>query len=186
MSSPVRDATGADPGDSVIELQAGDLVELPAGAADHEADGSRDAKRKVSEPTYHWMILGLCVTVLLLSLMLTVRDHRQVLVPLLGKPLPELCHMKRYTGVDCPGCGLTRSFISLAHGRLAEAWRYNPGAFILFPIMLFQIPYRSVQLWRHRRGLPFFQLGWLGTLSLWLVIGVVTAQWALRQLGVAI
>src|SRR5712671_4868428 len=30
--------------------------------------------------------------------------------------LPPLCVARPYLGVKCPGCGLTRSFVYLAHG----------------------------------------------------------------------
>ncbi|TAH39694.1 MAG: DUF2752 domain-containing protein [Planctomycetota bacterium] len=35
---------------------------------------------------------------------------------------PVLCPLRRATGLPCPGCGLTRSFVATAHGQLAEAF----------------------------------------------------------------
>jgi hypothetical protein len=115
---------------------------------------------------------------------MSVREGRQVLVPLLGAPLPELCHMKRWTGFDCPGCGMTRAFISIGHGQLAQAWRYNAGALLLFPIMLFQIPYRAGQLWRLKRGLPEWQTGWVGRCAMITLAVVIFGQWILKQLEI--
>lgn len=183
MSRVLSNSLSAGAGDAVVDVDDGDLVALPD---ETEKDAASVKGKGKPDSTYHWILLGLCVTVLLLSSLMSVREGRQVLVPLLGQPLPELCHMKRYTGIDCPGCGLTRSFISLAHGRVMDAWRYNPGAFILFPLMLFQIPFRSLQIRRLRQGLPAIQLGWVGRGAMGLVVGVLLGQWILRQLGVVL
>lgn len=40
-------------------------------------------------------------------------------------PFP-LCAVKALTGADCPGCGLTRAFLLIAHGRLAAAAAVQP------------------------------------------------------------
>lgn len=36
-----------------------------------------------------------------------------------------LCIFKQLTHLDCPGCGLSRSFISLSHGHFLDAIRFN-------------------------------------------------------------
>ncbi len=136
------------------------------------------------DPLYHTVILVLCAGVMILSLLLSVREERQVLVPLLGAPLPELCMTKRWTGLGCPGCGMTRSFISLAHGDWRMALRYNPAGPLLFAIMAIQVPFRGVQLARIRRGRPELRFGWL-TQILFGVLGVLmVGQWVMRQIGV--
>ncbi|MEK6238180.1 MAG: DUF2752 domain-containing protein [Planctomycetales bacterium] len=104
--------------------------------------------------TPHCVWLGLCAATLVASMMLGIQGRERVTLPFLGFPLPELCMMKRTTGVPCPGCGLTRSFISLASGRFEDAWSYNPAGMLLFAAMLFQFPFQSVQIWRIRRDLP--------------------------------
>lgn len=49
--------------------------------------------------------------------------------PLVGGPdlMPRqtVCWSRLLLGALCPGCGLTRSFVALAGGSLAEAWRLN-------------------------------------------------------------
>jgi hypothetical protein len=42
------------------------------------------------------------------------------------------CTLHKYTGLHCPGCGLTRSVYSLLHGDVMQALAYN----ILWPIIL--------------------------------------------------
>ncbi|ORM25171.1 DUF2752 domain-containing protein [Williamsia sp. 1135] len=45
--------------------------------------------------------------------------------PALSTSGPTLCPMRLITGLPCPGCGLTRSWIAAAHGDFADAFSYN-------------------------------------------------------------
>lgn len=40
------------------------------------------------------------------------------------EPFP--CPLRQATGLPCPGCGLTRSCMSMLQGEWAEAWRHHP------------------------------------------------------------
>jgi len=73
-------------------------------------------------------------------------------MPGLAGPLPEICLLRRFLGWECPGCGLTRSFVALAHGELGRAWHFNPAGLLWFAALLWQIPYRATQLWLLQRG----------------------------------
>ena len=42
-------------------------------------------------------------------------------------PVP-LCLVKWLTGLDCPGCGMTRAFLLLGHGRLGDAVAAHPAS----------------------------------------------------------
>ena len=45
--------------------------------------------------------------------------------------LPVICPFRGLTGLPCPGCGTTRSFFTLAEGRVLTALRLNPlGLFL--------------------------------------------------------
>ncbi|HJV49192.1 MAG TPA: DUF2752 domain-containing protein [Geothrix sp.] len=48
----------------------------------------------------------------------------------------DTCAFHALTGLPCPGCGLTRAFVALAHGRLREAWTLHPFAFPLYAFCL--------------------------------------------------
>jgi hypothetical protein len=45
------------------------------------------------------------------------------------------CIFKNTTGIPCPGCGMTRSFLHLFHGELPEAFHDHP-LFFTIPIIL--------------------------------------------------
>jgi hypothetical protein len=80
------------------------------------------------------------LTVLLASALLQLGTDRDVLLPWGRWVIPETCAMHARLGVDCPGCGLTRSFIHLAHGRAKQAWELNPVSLGLFAFVVAQIP----------------------------------------------
>ena len=48
------------------------------------------------------------------------------------------CLFHELTGYLCPGCGITRCFISILHGDFVKAFNYNKLVFCLLP---FAIPY---------------------------------------------
>lgn len=47
------------------------------------------------------------------------------------------CMFKVLTGWDCPGCGSQRAFHAALHGRMAEAWAFNPFVFFAVPAALY-------------------------------------------------
>jgi hypothetical protein len=49
-----------------------------------------------------------------------------------------LCGFKNFTGLPCPGCGLTHSFCALGHARIIDAFEFNllgPPVFLLFVLV---------------------------------------------------
>lgn len=67
-------------------------------------------------------------------------------VQLGGWEMPTTCHVKLATGLDCAGCGLTRSFVAIAHGDLAGALALNWLGLPLFGLLLGQIAWRVAVL----------------------------------------
>lgn len=131
--------------------------------------------------TTHWLWLLLSLAVLLAAGSLRVdADQQRVLVPGAKLALPGTCTYKVWFGVDCPGCGMTRCFVSLAHGDLVAAWRFHPVGILAFAMVAAQIPYRCVQLWRLRQGrVPFDGTRW-GVLLLFTLALLLLAQWSAR------
>jgi hypothetical protein len=45
-----------------------------------------------------------------------------------------VCIFKNLTGIDCPGCGLTRAFCALAKGGLTRAVHFNASSPLIFTL----------------------------------------------------
>jgi hypothetical protein len=125
---------------------------------------------------------GLCAEVVALSMLLSLGGEPGR-VDLFGLPLPPLCSWKALTGRDCPGCGLTRSFIALGHGQWRDSFRFNPAGPIWFAFIAAQIPYQAVQLLRISRGTRPLDAGWWGHGVVYLGLCALILQWVVRQFG---
>lgn len=100
------------------------------------------------------IIMGVCAIAVLTAFLLVPGAER---VAVLGWEIPEVCAIKRFTGYPCPGCGLTRSWVYLAHGDWRTALSMNVLGPILFLTAVLQIPlrsYRIVRGYRARRAEP--------------------------------
>ena len=70
-------------------------------------------------------------------------------VNLLGWELPPLCSWRNLTGMDCLGCGLTRSFVFMGHAQVIESFKLHLLGPVLYVFVVAQVPYRIIQLFRH-------------------------------------
>jgi uncharacterized protein DUF2752 len=48
----------------------------------------------------------------------------------------DICFLHHFTGLPCPGCGMTRAFVALAAGDWSTAVAVQPFAFFAFPLFL--------------------------------------------------
>ena len=80
------------------------------------------------------------------------------------------CPLHQYTGLWCPGCGTTRAMHQLLHGNVAAAFRFNPLAISLLPV----IGYLAI-----RREEQVMKPVWI-----WTLLGVVVAFGVLRNIPV--
>jgi hypothetical protein len=148
-----------------------------------EADpaGSNPAPHANNLRSYHlWMLLA-SATVLLAAFLLRVRsDQRVELAILPNLPLPELCQSRIVFGVDCPGCGLTRSFVHLAAGDVQSSLAVNPVGWIFAAVVLLQLPYR---LWAVCTcdGRPLGRL--IPWVFVWAPFALLFASWLARLVG---
>ncbi len=62
-----------------------------------------------------------------------------------------LCPFRLITGLECAGCGMTRSWVSLAAGHLAEAFAHNPFGPILFVLAVLKSLFLSLELWKKKK-----------------------------------
>jgi hypothetical protein len=72
-----------------------------------------------------------------------------------GNELGVACPSHALFGVDCPFCGMTRSFVALAHGEIGRAFAFHPAGPLLFAAMLVFLG--AVVVVALRRGAPLVE-----------------------------
>jgi hypothetical protein len=95
--------------------------------------------------------------------------------------LPETCMSRLIFGISCPGCGLTRSFVAMAHGEFDLAARANPMGPVLFVLCWLQIPYRILMCLGY--GLSVDDGGRLSRVAdsiIWILVFGLILTWCLR------
>ena len=88
------------------------------------------------------------------------------------------CLFRKWTGFECPGCGMTRATEATLHGRIGEAFAYNPVGMVLFPIA-FAVCGLKALAWA--RGAPSFEIP-TGRWGATIIAIVVIGWWILRNL----
>ncbi len=132
--------------------------------------------------SWHLVVLILSTLTLLLSASLQVVPGGRVAFRWWPEVvLPETCMAKVLSGLNCPGCGLTRSFVFLTHGQFVEAITINRAGLLLYGLLLLQFPYRCWMLRELRQGRLNRRTWplWLGAL----VVVSVFANWLIGWLG---
>ena len=131
---------------------------------------------------YHREMLLAAVAVIGLACALRIREDERVYVPGLSDyPLPHTCLSYAWFGVRCPGCGLTRSLIALAHGDWRASWSYHRLGWLLAAAVVAQVPYRLAALRQRDRPLlkePFPRLAGYALIALLLVNRLVGAGYS--------
>jgi hypothetical protein len=99
---------------------------------------------------------------------------------------PSLCPFKVFTGLPCPGCGLTRSAVAFLDGDLSTSLYFHPlGAPIVIAAVLIGIV-DAWAWWRSRRpdqaaASPSWLLERLAvTPAPWVAIGALALVWLVR------
>jgi hypothetical protein len=135
----------------------------------------------------HRVMLATCAAVVLLSFGLTVTPADEV-APRIAphRPLPDSCVSRSWFGVECPGCGLTRSFVQLAALRPAASLAAHPLGWLLAVYVVAQFPYRAAALRRqvhHPYGRRWPRLLGNGLIVLFFVVWLVRLGWTLSPFG---
>ena len=150
------------------------------------ADGSAvRAAGRIAAVRYHRTVLIVSLAVLIASAVLGNTGDGHVKLPFGGAVAPSICFWRLTTGTDCPGCGLTRCFVAMAHGDWARAWHFHPVGLMLFVVVLAQVPYRAVQLRRLARGQDELKHPALDAI-LWLLVAGFFVQWLLKISGLVV
>jgi len=72
-----------------------------------------------------------------------------------GAPLGGACLSRALLDVDCPFCGMTRSFVAFAHGQLGAALDFHPAGPLLFATMVMTLG--AIVMIALRRRPPLFE-----------------------------
>ena len=147
-----------------------------------ESPASQPPRRVAPRPRgrHHTIVLIFCCMAIVGAFCLGINKTDHISTPWLNIQLPSVCQFKNVTGLDCPGCGLTRAFVSIAHGRIAEAWQYNGASLLVFAFVLMQIPYRAIQIWRIRSGREELHMPRTTNAILFIVAGAMFVQWGMK------
>ena len=95
--------------------------------------------------------------------------------------LPSLCPFYNLTGLPCPGCGLTRAFVCLGHGRWIESLHWHPLGWLIYAVFLLLWLRNGLFLWRGATLWPVTpraagRLG-MGAAALILLTGIARIGW---------
>jgi hypothetical protein len=123
------------------------ITELPL---EEEDDAPARARRRMKR--HREVLLISCAVCLLALLLHELPDGRVTVRGLPQFPLPQTCMSRALLGLRCPGCGLTRSIIHLAHGDWQASWHDHRLGGLLGIVIALQIPYRLYKLRRPERG----------------------------------
>ena len=149
---------------------------------DEETDTANVASTKSTKIRYHVSILIAALLIIALSGWLQLKPSEGINMPFWGT-LPGICTWKNFLGIDCPGCGLTRCFVEIAHGNWKRAWQYNPAGFLIFGLVIYQIPFRGIQLWRLWGGEQDLRHSvYLINFAAWGIVVSLLAQWIVKHL----
>ena len=147
-----------------------------------------------SPPTVWQLLLPhlffLCAAVVIVLLSFSMRTGGQskslrgssefVYLPWSNTPLPQSCGSRMTFGISCPGCGLTRSFIAISHGKFKQAWNTNAASFLVYGFVWMQVPWRAFQISRIRKNLPEIRTLW-SYLPMVICAIALIVQWLIRM-----
>ena len=110
--------------------------------------------RRPNDPQWHGTVLAGAIAILVAGLLVDVNaDGALFLRGLSSVPFPVICPLRRFFGIPCPTCGVTRSVVHLLQGRPSESFAAHRLGWLVLAAILFQLPYRTWCL-TGRRGPP--------------------------------
>lgn len=148
-----------------------------------QPEGGLDRDLESQSIGYQCWILFFAAGMVVAALILhRAEGNEETKLQLLGtsSPLPELCMSKRLFGMQCPGCGLTRSVVASSRGQWRRAMHHHPAGPIIFGWALVQIPYRIANLWRIKKGRVVWRLPG-AAIMVAIISAVCLVQWVVRS-----
>jgi hypothetical protein len=83
------------------------------------------------------------------------------------------CFFRKITGLDCPGCGMTRGTYALLQGRFKDAFLFNPVGMILLPLAMIGVAIEAMAWVMNRPQMFRLNPGRWGAT----ILGVVLIAW---------
>ncbi|GAE87293.1 hypothetical protein JCM21531_648 [Acetivibrio straminisolvens JCM 21531] len=116
--------------------------------------------------------------VILCSFILNVRDDYTYLqFPDFDFKIPGSCLFKNATGLNCPSCGMTRSFVSISHFDFEGALRYNMAGILVYVWCLMEIIYRTLRVLTKNYSILLKPLRYLTNIVIAIAIVVAAVNW---------
>ena len=99
-----------------------------------------------------------------------------------GTGIP-LCLWHSVSSVRCPGCGLSRSISSLAHGHWADSLRYHPFGFAVFALCAAVAAMSVLRRPSRDKAEPrAFRVGFIWFAAAFILIGAARTVWDILRL----
>ena len=130
----------------------------------------------------HLVILIICSGIIAAALVITPTKTESPYLKIGSIPLPDTCIFHNLTGLPCPGCGLSRSIVAAAHGKIISSFSLHRLGLLTLAYILLQFIFRLGWILFPKYGLRFsrtrryldrgiiglavlFGLNWILTLS---------------------
>jgi hypothetical protein len=99
---------------------------------------------QAAKRVFYWVLLIAMIAwpIVVLALPATAFDHG-----------PKMCVSKILLDQECPGCGMTRACMRLAHGQVEKAADFNRMAIVAFPLLCLIYAAGAIRL-SEKLGLP--------------------------------
>jgi hypothetical protein len=95
--------------------------------------------------------------------------------------IPHFCLFNKLTGLPCPVCGITRSFLSLYDFKIMESLKYNPNGLIISSFFILQIPMRIIVLFNENH---FHLIEKISRIMTRLIITTLLIYWIIQIINI--
>ena len=100
------------------------------------------------ELLFRVLVLLVAIAAISLSFLMTIKGDQKVYFPFFSEPMPDVCGSRSLFGADCPGCGMSRAFISISNLEIDRALAFNSASLIVYLFVAIQIPWHATQIYR--------------------------------------
>jgi hypothetical protein len=107
----------------------------------------------------HFVILIICSSIIAAALIITPTKTESSYLKIGSIPLPDTCIFHNLTGLPCPGCGLSRSIVAAAHGKIINSFSHHRLGLLTLVYILLQFIFRLGWILFPKYGLRFNHLG---------------------------